>query len=200
MPVEHIDKALPYVTTTPCPSNLRVGRQALQGRPCARNVRSCLQSPMPLQSLDAALLCILLCVLHGPLARIGQCLVTRACGRSSTRGNHVATTRSRTHGESTHSCACFTSAGRAPCPLATALDWAALIGIPQSACGTPPQPRLSPPSDMVATTGAFPAHISTGTGLLYTLHTHTETRRYAASAHSSSADSRTHAHAHTHAQ
>ncbi len=119
---------------------------------------------MPLRSLDAALPCILSCVLHDPLAL--QCLATRACDAAQP-------TRLRQHGERTHRalvsrCRSQSSAWlrpHPPSPPARNCVGPALIGIPRSVHGTPPQPRLSPPSERVAMTGAFPAHIGTGTGL-----------------------------------
>jgi hypothetical protein len=100
-PGEHT-VALPSVTTTPCPQIFALGRQALQGRPCARNVWSCLQSPMPLRSLDGALLCILSCVLHGPLARIGQYIATHACDAAQPAATTRSCTRLLQLGERTH--------------------------------------------------------------------------------------------------
>jgi hypothetical protein len=133
---------------------------------------------MPLESQDAALPCILSCVLHGPLARIDQYIVTRACDAAQL----AATTRQLLHAPSAArrahaSCTCFTmpvamcSLVKAPSPLSprSKLRWACANTHPQSARGTPPQARLSPPSAMFATAGAFPAHTSTGTGLFSSL-------------------------------
>ena len=59
----------------------------------------------------------------------------------------------------------FHDAGRrALCPLATALDWAALIRILICAWDSA-HPQPSPLSELLAKIGDFPAHISTGTGL-----------------------------------
>ena len=52
---EHIGRALPYVTTAPCSSNLRVGTAGLAGQALPTNVGSCLQSPMPLQSVGCCI-------------------------------------------------------------------------------------------------------------------------------------------------